>query len=105
LLARKAAMPAELVSEYVAGLDVARHGPGRVHVPVPLPGGVAGVWNCGLHALREAVVRTIRFVDPKTGEPDPARDASTSRGAGFQARSLDPDRLRGCGVQRRWLRS
>ncbi len=54
-LAKKSANPVELVAEFIAGLDVAQHGPGRVHLPVRLPGGVQGVWNCGLFALREAL--------------------------------------------------
>ena len=31
-----------------------RHGPGRVYLPAPLPGGVRGTWGCGLYAVREA---------------------------------------------------
>jgi len=56
-LAGKTAPPVELVAAFLAGLDIARHGPGRVHLPVPVPGGVQGVWNCGLHAIREALFR------------------------------------------------
>lgn len=54
-LAAKTASPVELVSSFVAGLDLGRHGPGRVMLPVPLPGGVAGVWNCGLFAIRDVL--------------------------------------------------
>ena len=54
-LAPKSAMPAELVAAFVTGLDVARHGPGRVHLPAPLPGGAVGAWGRGLSALREAL--------------------------------------------------
>jgi hypothetical protein len=47
----------EIVASFAAGLDVARHGPGRVHIPQPVPGGVRGVWHCGLFAIREALFR------------------------------------------------
>lgn len=56
-LAARSAAPAELVSSFVAGLDVGRHGPGRVLLPVPLPGGVQGAWNCGLFAIRDELFR------------------------------------------------
>lgn len=54
-LAARNAAAVELVASFVAALDVARHGPGRVHLPVPLPGGAQGVWNCGLFAIRDAL--------------------------------------------------
>jgi len=49
------ARPVELFAGYIAVLDFARHGPGRLHLPVPLPGGVDGAWLTGLAALREAL--------------------------------------------------
>jgi len=54
-LAAKTASPPEIVASFVAALDLGRHGPGRVHLPVALPGGAQGVWNCGLFALRDAL--------------------------------------------------
>lgn len=39
---------------FVAGLDPARHGPGRVHLPVVLPQGVENVWRTGLFGIRQA---------------------------------------------------
>ena len=44
----------ELLANYVASLDVARHGPGRIQLPVPLPG-CAGIWQRGLSAIRVAL--------------------------------------------------
>ena len=54
-LAGRTASPPEIVASFVAGLDPGRHGPGRVHLPVALPHGVQGVWNCGLFAVRDAL--------------------------------------------------
>lgn len=54
-LAKGNAPPVELVASFVAGLDIARHGTGRVHLPVPLPGGAKGVWNGALFAIRDAL--------------------------------------------------
>ena len=54
-LAVKSASPVELVAAFVAGIDIGRHGPARVHLPVPLPWGAHGVWNCGLAAIRNAL--------------------------------------------------
>jgi hypothetical protein len=45
----------ELLAEYVAGLDVGRHGPARVIFPRPTPGGVEGAWAVGRKAIREAM--------------------------------------------------
>lgn len=55
-LAAKSSSPTEMVASFVAGLDLKRHGPGRVHLPVTLPGGVESVWRCGLAAFRETLV-------------------------------------------------
>ncbi len=54
VLSRKAARPVELLAEYVASLDPARHGRGRVLCPVPVPS-VQVAWNCGLFAIRDAL--------------------------------------------------
>lgn len=54
-LAAKTASPTEIVASFVAGIDLGRHGPGRVHLPVALPHGAQGAWNCGLFAIREAL--------------------------------------------------
>lgn len=54
-LGAKNASPTEIVASFVAGLDLGRHGPGRVHLTVALPDGVQGAWNCGLSAVREAM--------------------------------------------------
>ncbi len=56
-LEAKNAPPVELVASFVSGLDIARHGPGRVHMPVPLPGGARGVWSGGLHTIRDRLFR------------------------------------------------
>ena len=85
-LEAKNAPPVELVASWLAGLDIARHGPGRVHMPVALPGGAHGTWLCGLHAIREAlfnerVPRSARWVaaDGWTGRAvawGPTREAA-----------------------------
>jgi hypothetical protein len=54
-LARGSAQPVELLCEFVAGLDPRRHGPGLAYLPVPLPGGVAGAFMVGVHAIRDAL--------------------------------------------------
>lgn len=56
-LASKSASPVELVAAFVAKIDIGRHGPARVHLPVPLPWGAQGVWNCGLGGIRDALFR------------------------------------------------
>jgi hypothetical protein len=53
-LALGSARPVELLAEYVACLDIARHGPGRVVCPAPVPC-VEGLWRCGLLAVRGAL--------------------------------------------------
>ncbi|MGQ0615088.1 MAG: hypothetical protein ACT4PV_15250 [Planctomycetaceae bacterium] len=53
-LARRTARPVELLAECVASLDLARHGPGRVLCPEPVPS-VQSAWNCGLFAIRDAL--------------------------------------------------
>lgn len=54
-LAAKSASPVELVASFVAAIDIARHGPARVHLPVPLPWGAQGVWNCALGGIRNTL--------------------------------------------------
>lgn len=54
-LAAAGGNPIELLARFVASLDPSRHGPGRVHLPVAMPHGAAGVWQCGLRALRRAL--------------------------------------------------
>lgn len=54
-LARGGAQPTELLATYVEQIDLGRHGPARVLRPVPLPGGVEGVWLRGLFTLRDAL--------------------------------------------------
>jgi hypothetical protein len=81
VLAAKNASPTEMVASFVAALDLGRHGPGRVHLPVPLPGGAQSVWNCGLFATRDAlffgrVPASARWV---------AVDGWTGRAFGFGA--------------------
>jgi hypothetical protein len=56
-LEAKNAPPVELVAAFVAGIDLAHLGPGRVHLPVAVPGGARGSWNCGRNAIREALFR------------------------------------------------
>ena len=41
---------------FVAGLGDEQYGPGRVHYPVPVPGGVGVVWRVGLMACRRALL-------------------------------------------------
>lgn len=50
-----AADPLAAVAAFVAGLDDARHGPGRLRCPVPVPGGVVGTWATGLAGARRAL--------------------------------------------------
>ncbi len=54
-LATRAAQPVELVAAYLGSLDPGRHGPGRVCLPVPMPGGIAGTWCAGRLGARRAV--------------------------------------------------
>ena len=54
-LASAGANSTELLARFVAALDPGRHGPGRVLLPVAMPHGAAGVWQCGLQALRRAL--------------------------------------------------
>lgn len=54
-LASGTAGPAELVVEYLVGLDHGRHGAGRVHYPAALPCGIEGAWNLGLAGVRRAL--------------------------------------------------
>jgi len=44
--------PTERLAEFVAALD---HGPAVVHMPVPLPGILRGVWATGRRAIRHAL--------------------------------------------------
>lgn len=64
---REAKDPFEASVAFVAGLGDEQHGPGRVHYPVPAPGGVRGVWSMGLGGARRAlydgrISDTARFV-------------------------------------------
>lgn len=54
-LAAAGGNPIELLAHFVAALDPGRHGPGRVLLPAAMPHGAAGVWQCGLNALRRAL--------------------------------------------------
>lgn len=54
-LACSTAAPLELLAAYVASIDLGRHGPARVWMPAPQPGGVDGVWLAARGAIREAV--------------------------------------------------
>jgi hypothetical protein len=71
----------ELLARFIAALDPDRHGPGRVLMPAAMPHGAAGVWCCGLGALRRAL-----FGD---GAPRDARwavaDGLTGTALGFGA--------------------
>ncbi len=50
-----AADPLAASVAFVAGFDDTGHGPGRVHYPVPAPGGVQYAWGAGLHGCRRAL--------------------------------------------------
>jgi hypothetical protein len=50
-----AADPWQASVDFVLGLGDERHGPGRIHYPVPVPGGVVTVWNHGLGGSRRAL--------------------------------------------------
>ncbi len=52
---RGGASAPERVADFVLANDIARHGPGELHYPTPLPSGPAGAWGCGLSALRRAL--------------------------------------------------
>lgn len=54
-LAAATAHPLEAMAHWLLGVDHGRHGPGRVMMPVPVPGGPLVVWACGLRALRQAL--------------------------------------------------
>ncbi|MCG3134129.1 MAG: hypothetical protein HMLKMBBP_01416 [Planctomycetes bacterium] len=54
-LAARSAAPMELLAGFVASVDTTRHGPGRLLMPVRLPGGPLGAWNCALLAFRMAL--------------------------------------------------
>lgn len=45
----------EATLRFVVGLDDARFGPGRVHYPVPVPGGLRTAWHVGLSGCRRAL--------------------------------------------------
>lgn len=49
------ALPVEVLADHVSEMDVGRHGPARVHRPVPVPGGIILVMSIALDALREAL--------------------------------------------------
>lgn len=55
VLAAEGASTVERISDFVAGFDVARHGPGRLVLPVPGVYGAEGAWQGGLNALRGAL--------------------------------------------------
>ena len=42
-------------ADFVAHLGDEHHGPGRIHYPVPVPGGVRGVWQAGRFGCRRAL--------------------------------------------------
>jgi hypothetical protein len=56
-LASKRAPPVELIASCVALCDPGVHGPGRVQIPVPVPGGPEGTWQVGLLAARRALYK------------------------------------------------
>ena len=55
VLSRGSAQATELLAEYMTGIDLARHGPGRVLLPAPMPGGTDSAWRSGLYAMRDAL--------------------------------------------------
>ena len=57
--------PPERVADFVLANNAGRHGPGRLLLPTPLPGGPAGAWSRGLQALRVALHR--RTLSPEPG--------------------------------------
>jgi len=54
-LNRGSAQPVELLADFAAGLDLERHGPGSVHMPVHLPGALRSVWLRGVRAIRHGL--------------------------------------------------
>jgi len=54
-LLSKRAPPVELIASCVALFDPGGHGPGRVQMPVAVPGGAEGTWMMGLIAARRAL--------------------------------------------------
>lgn len=54
-VASKRGPAVELIAACVALLDPGVHGPGRVELPVPIPGGPATAWLAGLYAARRAL--------------------------------------------------
>jgi hypothetical protein len=67
VLAAKDGPPHEQAAAFVAALDHGRYGPGRARMPVPMPGGTAGIWAVGRAGARRAlfdgrVPPTARFL-------------------------------------------
>jgi len=57
VLAGGGAPAVERIADFVAGLDIARHGPARAYLPGPGGCDAAGAWTGGLSAIREALAR------------------------------------------------
>ena len=56
VLAGKGVPGYERTAEFLAALDHGRHGPGRVRMPVPKPGGVTHIWVMGRGGARRALL-------------------------------------------------
>jgi len=54
-LERGGGNPVELLADFLARRDLARHGPGRLRMPVRQPGEARGLWEGGLRAIRTAL--------------------------------------------------
>lgn len=66
-VASRRAPPVELIASCVALFDPGVHGPGRIAMPVPMPGGPEATWLAGLFAARRAlfggvVARDDRYI-------------------------------------------
>jgi len=87
---------------FVAELGDEQMGPGRVHYPVPVPGGVFGVWRVGLMGCRRAlfdgrVGDAARFVvadglEGRAVGSGPTREEALSAYAAAVARALPEQR-------------
>lgn len=66
-VASRRAPPVELIASCIALFDPGVHGPGRIAMPVPMPGGPEAIWLVGLFAARRAlfagaVARDDRYI-------------------------------------------
>jgi hypothetical protein len=84
-VASKRGPAAELIASCVAMLDPGRHGPGRVRMPVPMPGGPERVWIAGLLAARRALYAGTVPADARYVVADGVAGSAVASGATLEA--------------------